>query len=133
MSKELVLNDKEQAFIDALIKNGGSLQEAAAEAGYHPLYAYKLRDRLAKYMPDLVKSFLALNALKAANHVVETITKDNPNVVQLNAARDVLDRVGVREEKDSNQPVIKANIFILPEKRELKVIDHEPISQSGDY
>ena len=132
MSKELVLSDREQAFIEALIKNGGKLQEAAEAANYHPMYAYRLRDRLAEYIPELTKNFLAFNSLKAAKHIVDSIDNENPNPVRLNAARDVLDRANVKAKEENNQPTIKANIFILPEKREIKVIDHEP-SQSGDY
>lgn len=126
MSKELAeLNEKESSFIDALLENGGNLKQAAATAGYCPDYAYKLRDRLAKAIPQAAQEYLAVHSLKAAAKIVNTIDEEMPNPLQLQAANSLLDRVGIikRDFAEENRNVIKANIFILPEKRVSEILD----------
>jgi hypothetical protein len=130
MSKEVTISNQEQLFIDLLLENGGKVPQAAADAGYsHPKsYGYVLRRRLAKEIAEATQQWLAFHGPKAAHKIVDMMDSDMPNPVHLNAARDVLDRAGIKPKEEVQQVNVKANIFILPEKRLLddaRVIDHE--------
>lgn len=123
MSKELAeLTDQETKFVEALFENGGKLQQAAIDSGYHPAYSYKLRDRLAKAITEASQIYLSMHSMKAAVKLVDSVDADMPNPVHLSAAQAVLDRVGIIKQNPTEAaPVIKANIFILPEKRYIDV------------
>jgi len=124
VSKDLApLSDHDQQFIDLLIENGGDVQRAAEELGHAGTYGYMLRKKLAKHITDATKQYLALHAPKAAKRVVDMMTAEMPNPTHLAAAKEILDRTGVKEKEEVQQTVLKPNIFILPEKREIKVID----------
>lgn len=128
-SKEVVLNDREELFIQLLVENGGKVKEAAEESGYDHKYAYVVRKRLAKYIAEAAQQYLSIQSVKAAKKVIDIMDEEMPNAIQLQAAQAVLDRAGVIK-KDMNEGQInvqKANIFILPEKREseqMLVIDN---------
>lgn len=125
-TKELAeLNEQELLFVDRLFENGGNLYKAAEDAGYVGAYAYKLRNRLAKAISQAAQEYLALNSLKAAAKLVDSIDSDMPNPLHLQAANAVLDRAGVikKDFSETMQPIIKANIFILPEKKIQEVIE----------
>jgi hypothetical protein len=131
--EEVVLTDRELLFINTLIETGGSIKSAAEEAGYAPGYAYALRKRLSKFIAEAAQQYLAIHSVKAAKKVVDAMDEDIPNPVRLQAAQAVLDRAGVikkdfTEKEQETGPVIRANIFILPEKRDLDeavTIEHE--------
>lgn len=128
MSKEVVLNDKEQAFIEALLENGGHLVKAAEAAGYSQpkKYAYVLRDRLAEHITKAAHQYMAMKSLRAATFMADSLDSDEPiNPVKVTIARDMLDRSGIKPKEEVQQTTVKANIFILPEKREIKAIDVE--------
>jgi len=131
MSKELTtINEKEQLFIENLLDNGGNVQKAAIDAGYKyaQSYGYVLRKRLAKEIAEATQQFLAFHGPKAAHKVISLMDAEMPNPTHLAAARDILDRGGVKTPEETNQINVKANIFILPEKRlleEAKIIDVE--------
>ena len=128
MSKELAeCNDTERAFIQALIENDGLPQKAAEAVGLTPMYGYQLRDKLAKAIIEAAQNYLASHSIKAAKTLVDHMDKEMPNPIHLQAAQGLLDRVGIiKHDPNANQQVqqIKANIFILPEKRPV-VIDAE--------
>ena len=124
--KELTdLNEQESTFIEALFANGGNIAQAAETAKYSFNYGYKLRDRLAKAITQAAQEYLALNSLRAAAKLVDSIDSEMPNPLHITAANSVLDRVGVikKDFSETLQPVIKANIFILPEKRPSEIIE----------
>lgn len=119
-SKEVILNDREELFIQLLVENGGKVKDAAEEAGYDHKYAYVVRKRLAKYIAEAAQQYLSIQSVKAAKKIIDIMDEEMPNAIQLQAAQAVLDRAGVIK-KDMNEGQInvqKANIFILPEKRE---------------
>lgn len=131
-SKELTLTDREQSFIDHLLDNGGNAREAAELAGYShsEQYGYKLRRRLAKEIAEATQQYLAFNAPRAAKKLIDTMTDENPNPTQFAAAKDILDRAGTKVKEEVAQVNVKANIFILPEKKlieEATIIDLEPV------
>ncbi len=132
MNKELaVLNDQETSFIEHLLDNGGNLYRAAEAAGYAPGNAYKLRTRLAQHIIKAAHEHLAVNSIKAAIKLVDTVDAEVPNPIHLSAAQALLDRVGIikKDPTVENTPVIKANIFILPEKR----YSEEVLEVEGKY
>lgn len=131
MAKEIALTDREQLFIDNLLENGGKVQLAAEAAGYSmpAQYGYVLRKRLAKEIAEATQQWLAFHGPKAAQKVIDTMDAEMPNPLQLAAAKDILDRAGVKVKEEVQQVSVKANIFILPEKKmleEIKIIDLEP-------
>jgi hypothetical protein len=123
MPSEVILNDREEKFIQCLLEGKGN-DVAAREAGYTESYGYQLRKRLAKYIVDAAQDFLSIHAVKAAKHVVDTLDAEMPNPVKLQAAQSILDRVGVIKKDSVPTTTIKANIFILPEKQQI-TIDNE--------
>ena len=130
MANELALNAREQNFVENLLNNGGNVQQAAKDAGYeHPQsYGYVLRKRLAKEIAEATQQYLAFHGPKAAHKVISLMDDEMPNPIHLAAAKDILDRSGVKTPDQTNQISVKANIFILPEKRlleEAKIIDTE--------
>jgi ATP phosphoribosyltransferase len=135
MAKELALTDKEESFIANLLDNGGNVKQAYVAAGYDPRYAhtaaYTIRKRLAKEIAEATQHYIAFHAPKAAHRVIAMMTEDMPNPTHLSAAKDILDRAGAKVKEEIQQvSVVKANIFILPEKKlieEAKIIDVEEI------
>ena len=125
MSKELSeCNEKELKFIELLCENGGNLAKAGEDAGYHPQYSWKLRERLAKAIIEAAENYLAMSSVRAASKLVNSIDMDMPNPIHVTAATAVLDRVGIiKRDTKEVAPVIKANIFILPEKRFAEMVD----------
>lgn len=124
MSKDVApLTDKQQMFVDALVSNGGKVKEAAEVAGIHWQYGYTLKKELARHIAEAAQAYLSLHAVKAVQKVIETMDAEMPNPVQLNAANSILDRAGVKAVQEEEKATIKANIFILPEKRAIEAIE----------
>lgn len=127
MSNDIALSDKEQLFINNLLENGGNATKAAAAAGYNVGYSSFLRKRLAKEIAEATQQYLAWHGPKAAHKVIDMMDSEMPNPVHLAAAKDILDRAGVKVQDDSAHVNVKANIFILPEKKiSANIIDLEP-------
>jgi len=130
MSKDIALNNQEQVFIENLLENGGNVRQAAKDAGYKNVnsYGYILRRRLAKEIAEATQHYIAMHAPKAAHKVISMLDDEMPNPVHLTAAKDILDRAGAKVPDENSQVNVRANIFILPEKRlleEAKIIDIE--------
>jgi len=126
VSKELAdLDEQENTFVKALFENGGNIAQAAETAKYSFNYGYRLRDRLAKAITQAAQEYLAMNSVKAAAKIVNSMDAEMPNPIHLQAANSLLDRVGIikRDFAEENRNVIKANIFILPEKRTQEIVD----------
>lgn len=131
--KELVLTEKEQNFISALMENGGNLQDAAEAAGYNRRYVYELRKRLSREIAEAALHYMSLKSIRAAHHVVEVMEgtgeEEIPNLIRFQAAKDILDRCGVKYIEPTEAPqqvVVRPNIFILPEKKETSItIDND--------
>lgn len=118
------LTTQEENFIDLLL-DGNSVSKAASTAGYSAVYGYTLKKKLSKFIVEAAQDYLALHAIKAAKHAVDVLEDDMPNPIKLQAAWGILDRVGVIKKDNTPITTIKANIFILPEKRSIDYIDHE--------
>lgn len=125
-SKEVALTAKENGFIEALLDSGGDLQEAAAKSGYSATYVYQLRDRLSKHIIEATKKYIAMNSLRAAVKMVNSIDSDAPlSPLQQAAAKDIMDRAGIKHQEEVVVAAVKANIFILPDKQPIQAIETE--------
>ena len=74
--KERVLTVQQQQFLDILFENGGNVTAAAVDAGYSRGSSQWLKKTLADEIVERTKDILSVNAIKAANRLVNTI--DNP-------------------------------------------------------
>jgi len=117
------LTTREDAFIHNLIR-GMPVKDAAIEAGFSDgMYGYALRKRLAKQIIDAAQDYLSMHSVKAALKIVESVDTTEPiNPLQLQAANSLLDRVGIIKKEPNTGIAIKANIFILPEKKPSEII-----------
>ena len=124
MAKELELTDREQKFVDLVIEYEGDFLQAAKECEYAGNYVYKLRKRLAKHIAEAAQQYIAIHSPKAAKGLVGLMDDELPNPVRLNVYNSILDRAGAKPIADQEvAPTIKANIFILPEKKMIDVTD----------
>ena len=118
------LTEKQQSFLDYLIKTDGNPKEAAELAGYSGNH-YQIIQTLREEIVDLASDVLAHSAPQAAFKLIEVMTSDEaiPQVnTKLQAAQTILDRVGVskKERLDINHNV-NGGIFVLPEKQPIEV------------
>ena len=124
--KKRELTPQQVQFLDILFENGGQVTAAAVDAGYAKGSAAWLRRHLADEIVDRTKDVLSMNALKAANRLVDTI--DNPapergDDLRLKAAESLLNRVGVKQAEQINHNVTAVHgVVLLPPKKEV-VID----------
>lgn len=119
MAEKRVLTEQQQKFLNVLFgEANGDLAKAALLAGYHPDYHYS---RVAESVKDEIiertKTFIARTAPKAAYSIYGAL--ENPTELglkeKLNAAKDLLDRVGlVKTEKV--QVEASGGIMVLPPK-----------------
>jgi hypothetical protein len=126
-SKKKELTEMQQAFLDKVVDTGGDLKLAAELAGYQGNH-YQVINSLKDELVDLAQNLLAHHAPKAAFKMVEVMDSDRPVPqanVRLQAAQQILDRVGVsKTEKMSVDHNVSGGLFILPTK-ETVIIDVE--------
>ena len=100
------LTDKQRALVDTIVATGCSITEAAKTAGYSTniskdsaIVSASRTLRLPKvqqYMQQRVAQTLGLGAVSASKRLIELSTGAKSEYVQLEASRDILDRVGLR-------------------------------------
>ena len=126
-SKKKELTEMQQTFLDKVVDTGGDLKLAAELAGYKGNH-YQVINSLKDELVDLAQNLLAHHAPKAALKMVEVMDSDRPVPqanVRLQAAQQILDRVGVsKTEKMSVDHNVSGGLFILPTK-ETVIIDVE--------
>lgn len=96
------LTKMQQAFVDALVSNGGHPENAALEAGYSAktarVQAYELLGK--SHVMNAFQLRLALELSVKAPEAMQTLTSlmtsSRSEYVRLQAAQDVLDRIGMR-------------------------------------
>lgn len=95
------LTKMQQAFVTALVSNGGDKEAAAVEAGYSPKTARRQAyELLAK--PHVMAALMAQTATELASHAPRashTLTRlleGKSEYVRLEAANSLLDRIGMR-------------------------------------
>ena len=100
------LTDKQRALVDTIVATGCSITEAAKKAGYSTedskdsarvSASRTLRlPKVQQYMQQRVAQTLGLGAVSASKRLIELSTGARSEYVQLEASRDILDRVGLR-------------------------------------
>jgi len=117
------LTNKQKALVDTIVATGCSIKEAAEKAGYSSKGSKEaarvsasrtLRlPKVQQYMQQRIAQTLGLGAVSASKRLIELSTGARSEYVQLEASRDILDRVGLRSpDKVSHniQGDIKINI-----------------------
>ena len=100
------LTDKQRALVDTIVATGCSITEAAKKAGYSTEVSKDsarvsasrtLRlPKVQQYMQQRIAQTLGLGAVSASKRLIELSTGARSEYVQLEASRDILDRVGLR-------------------------------------
>lgn len=100
------LTDKQRALVDTIVATGCSITEAAKKAGYSTEVSKDsarvsasrtLRlPKVQTYMQQVVAQSLGLGAVSASRKMIELSSGARSEYVQLEASRDILDRVGLR-------------------------------------
>ena len=117
------LTDKQKALVDTIVAKGCSIKEASKSAGYSSKGSEEagrvsasrtLRlPKVQKYMASRIADTLGLGAVSASKRLIELSSGARSEYVQLEASRDILDRVGLRapeKVKHSFEGDIKVNI-----------------------
>jgi|TARA_R100000544_G_C2226189_1_gene60879 phage terminase small subunit len=100
------LTEKQRALVDTIVATGCSITEAAKTAGYSTNVSKDsarvsasrtLRlPKVQQYMQQRVAQTLGLGAVSASRKMIELSSGARSEYVQLEASRDILDRVGLR-------------------------------------
>lgn len=97
------LTAKQTALVDTLVATGCSLRDAATQAGYAEGESGRVSasrtirlPHVQQYMMQRVTEQLGLNATSAAAKVMQLATGARSEHVQLEAAKDILDRAGFK-------------------------------------
>mgnify|MGYP003110082940 CR=1 FL=1 len=121
-NKKRELTPQQEKFLDILFENGGRVTSAAVEAGYSQGSAAWLKSSLADEILERTKSLLSVNAIKAANRVINTIDGENierHDDLRLRAAESLLNRVGLAKQETINHNVQAVHgVVLLPPKKE---------------
>ena len=117
------LTDKQKALVDTIVATGCSIKEASKSAGYSSKGSEEagrvsasrtLRlPKVQKYMAMRIADTLGLGAVSASKRLIELSSGARSEYVQLEASRDILDRVGLsapEKVKHSFEGDIKVNI-----------------------
>ena len=97
------LTDKQRKLVDTIVATGCSITEAAKSAGYSTgdggrvTASRTLRiPKVQQYMMRQVSSQIGLGAVTASNKLIKLAESAKSEYVQLEASKDILDRVGLR-------------------------------------
>ena len=117
------LTDKQKALVDTIVAKGCSIKEASKSAGYSSKGSEEAGRvsasrtlrllKVQKYMAMRIADTLGLGAVSASKRLIELSSGARSEYVQLEASRDILDRVGLRapeKVKHSFEGDIKVNI-----------------------
>jgi phage terminase small subunit len=123
MSKLDKLTDKQKLLVDTIVADGCSIKEASKRAGYSSngseeagriTASRTLRlPKVQQYMTSRIADTLGLGAVSASRKLIELSGNARSEYVQLEASRDILDRVGMRvpdKVKHTIEGDIKINI-----------------------
>ena len=100
------LTDKQRALVDTIVATGCSIKEASEKAGYsikgspeagRVSASRTLRlPKVQSYMQSRIANTLGLGAVSASKRLIDLSSGARSEYVQLEASRDILDRVGLR-------------------------------------
>ena len=100
------LTEKQKALVDTIVATGCSIKEASEKAGYSTKGSAEagrvsasrtLRlPKVQSYMSKCIANTLGLGAVSASKRLIDLSSGARSEYVQLEASRDILDRVGLR-------------------------------------
>ena len=124
MNKEITtkndsdLTDKQQKLVDTIVATGCTITEAAKSAGYsrgdsgRVTASRTLRiPKVQNYMMKQIANTIGLGAVHASRKMIELSREARSEYVQLEASKDILDRVGLRA-PDRVQHSVDANLSV---------------------
>ena len=97
------LTAKQKALVDTIVAEGCSIREAATKAGYSTKDGGRVNasrtlrlPKVQKYMMSQIAKTMGLSAVHATHKLVQLSSSAKSEYVQLEASKDILDRVGLR-------------------------------------
>lgn len=127
--KDLDLTDKQKALVDTIVATGCTITEAAKKAGYSTKESGRVTasrtlriPKVQDYMKRQIANTIGLGAITASRKLVELSGNARSEYVQLEASRDILDRIGLRA-PDRVQHQVDGNLKVsidLSQKQEIK-------------
>ncbi len=97
------LTAKQKALVDTLVAEGCSIREASIKAGYSKGDGGRVNasrtlrlPKVQKYMMSQIANTMGLSAVHATHKLVQLSSSAKSEYVQLEASKDILDRVGLR-------------------------------------
>ena len=112
------LTDKQRKLVDTIVATGCSITEAAKIAGYSTgdggrvTASRTLRiPKVQNYMMKQIANTVGLGAIHASRKMVDLSQNARSEYVQLEASKDILDRVGIRA-PDKVQHTLDANLSV---------------------
>ena len=112
------LTDKQRKLVDTIVATGCSITEAAKSAGYSTgdggrvTASRTLRiPKVQNYMMKQIANTVGLGAVHASRKMVDLSQNARSEYVQLEASKDILDRVGIRA-PDRVQHTLDANLSV---------------------
>jgi phage terminase small subunit len=97
------LTAKQKTLVDTIVAEGCSIREAATKAGYSTKDGGRVAasrtlriHKVQQYMMDQVARTIGLGAVTASHKLVHLSNNARSEYVQLEASKDILDRVGLR-------------------------------------
>jgi len=121
------LTDRQEAFVGALIRNGGSVPKAMKTAGYEATSRSWLVNSVSNEIVNRTQNYLATHGMKAATNLINAFDEDGMTPkgdIRLKAAESLLNRIGIgsRETVDHNVTALHG-VVLLPNKREEVIVD----------
>ncbi len=101
-NSKIKLTEKQKALCDYLVANGGSVQDAAVQAGYLAKNArisgYKALKlpQVAEYLHSQINTVLGLRSARALNVISKLSESAKSEYVRLESSKDILDRAGFK-------------------------------------
>jgi len=112
------LTDKQRKLVDTIVATGCTITEAAKTAGYsrgdggRVTASRTLRiPKVQSYMMKQIANTVGLGAVHASRKMVDLSMNARSEYVQLEASKDILDRVGIRA-PDKVQHTLDANLSV---------------------
>ena len=123
------LTEKQELFVSALIRNGGSVPQAMKTAGYEPTSRSWLVNSVSNEIVDRTQNYLATHGMKAATNLINALDEDGTTPkgdLRLKAAESLLNRIGIgsRETVDHNVTALHG-VVLLPNKQEEIILEGE--------
>ena len=118
LSYEILMNNnslttKQRALVDTLVTTGCSIKDASQKAGYakgesgRVVASRTLRlPQVQRYMMERIATVMGTGAITASRKLIELSDGARSEYVQLEASKDILDRVGLRTPDRVNTEVV---------------------------